>query len=86
MGDRGQFMKEVIGYFYEYYFKKYFNNKSEEVLFGDLNLNGGINDRVICYVDVLFMYVEVVFYIGNEVEVRNLFNLVCKRVNLEVIM
>ncbi|NRB48368.1 MAG: RagB/SusD family nutrient uptake outer membrane protein [Saprospiraceae bacterium] len=85
MGDRGQFTKEATGYPHEYYSKKNFNNKSEEAPFGDPNPNGGTNDRVIRYADVLLMHAEAAFHNGKEAEARSSLNLVRKRVNLDAI-
>lgn len=83
MGDRGQFTKEATGYPHEYYPKKNFNNKSEEAPFGDPNPNGGTNDRVIRYADVLLMHAEAAYHNGNEAGARNSINEVRKRVKLD---
>lgn len=67
MGDRGIFTKDATGGFpHDYYQKKYFNNKSEEAPFGDPNPNGGSNDRVIRYADVLLLHAEAAYYNGDE--------------------
>lgn len=65
MGDRGVFTKEATGFPHDFYPKKYFNNKSEEAPFGDPNPNGGSNDRVIRYSDVLLMHAEAAFHNGD---------------------
>ena len=66
MGDRGIFTKDATGGFpHDYYPKKYFNYKSEEAPFGDPNPNGGSNDRVIRYSDVLLMHAEAAYHNGN---------------------
>jgi hypothetical protein len=80
MGDRGTFTKDATGGFpYDYYPKKYFTNISEEAPFGDPNPNGGSNDRVIRYSDVLLMHAEAAFHNGNEDAARTSLNLVRKR-------
>ncbi|RMF22957.1 MAG: RagB/SusD family nutrient uptake outer membrane protein [Bacteroidetes bacterium] len=80
MGDRGIFTKEATGGFpWDYYPKKYFNNKSEEAPFGDPNPNGGSNDRVIRYADVLLMHAEAAFHNGDEGAARNSLNQVRAR-------
>ncbi len=67
MGDRGIFTKEATGGIaYDYYPKKYFTNKSEDAPFGDPNPNGGANDRVIRFSDVLLMHAEAAAQNGNE--------------------
>jgi len=83
MGDRGIFTKEATGGFpHDYYPKKYFNNKSEEAPFGDPNPNGGSNDRVIRYSDVLLMHAEAAWHNGAESVARTSLNEVRKRVGL----
>jgi starch-binding outer membrane protein, SusD/RagB family len=67
MGDRGIFTKEATGGFpHDYYPKKYFNNRSEQATFGDPNPNGGSNDRVIRFSDVLLMHAEAAAQMGDE--------------------
>jgi hypothetical protein len=67
MGDRGIFTKEATGGFpHDYYPKKYFSNLSETAPFGDPNPNGGSNDRVIRYSDVLLMHAEAAYHNGNS--------------------
>lgn len=66
MGDRGIFTKEATGMPHDYYPKKYFNSKGEEAPFGDPVPNGGSNDRVIRYADVLLMHAEAAAKSGDE--------------------
>ncbi|MCC6279998.1 MAG: RagB/SusD family nutrient uptake outer membrane protein [Saprospiraceae bacterium] len=80
MGDRGIFTKEATGgYAHDYYPKKYFAYKSEDAPFGDVNVNGGVNDRVIRYSDVLLMHAEAAAQNANEDGARTSLNLVRKR-------
>ena len=85
MGDRGFFTKDATGFPHEYYPKKYFNNKSEEAPFGDPNPNGGSNDRVIRYADVLLMHAEAAFHTGDETAAKTSLNQVRRRVNMREI-
>lgn len=86
MGDRGTFTIEATGGLpYEYYSKKYFNNKSEDAPFGDPNPNGGSNDRVIRYSDVLLMHAEAAYHTGDEESARNSLNMVRARVQIPAI-
>ena len=79
MGDRGVFTKEATGFDHDYYPKKYFNNKSDEASFGDPNPNGGSNNRVIRYADVLLMHAEAAYHNGNEDAARQSLNMVRAR-------
>lgn len=80
MGDRGVFTIAATGGLpYKYYPKKYFNNKSEDAPFGDPNPNGGSNDRVIRYSDVLLMHAEAAAQTGDEAAARTSLNLVRAR-------
>lgn len=80
MGDRGVFTKDATGGFpYDYYPKKYFSNKSEEAPFGDPNPNGGSNDRVIRFADVLLLHAEAAFHNGQEGAARQSLNRVRAR-------
>lgn len=79
MGDRGIFTKEATGMPHDYYPKKYFNNKGEEAPFGDPAPNGGSNDRVIRYADVLLMHAEAAAKNGNEAAARTSLNAVRAR-------
>lgn len=83
MGDRGKFTIEATGGFpHKYYAKKYFNNKSEDAPFGDPNPNGGSNDRVIRYADVLLMHAEAAYFTGDEAAAKASLNAVRKRVKI----
>ncbi|MDZ4683194.1 MAG: RagB/SusD family nutrient uptake outer membrane protein [Saprospiraceae bacterium] len=84
MGDRGLFTKEAVGgvNVFDFYPKKFFNNKAEEASFGDPNPNGGTNDRVIRYSDVLLMHAEASYHAGNEGAARQSLNLVRDRVKI----
>ncbi len=80
MGDRGLFTKEATGGFpYDYYPRKYFSNKNEEASFGEPNTNGGSNDRVIRYADVLLMHAEASYHVGDEAAARQSLNQVRER-------
>lgn len=80
MGDRGIFTKEATGGFpYDYYPKKYFSNISDKAPFGDPNPNGGSNDRVIRYSDVLLMHAEAAAHNGKEGDARTSLNQVRAR-------
>lgn len=83
MGDRGIFTIDATGGLpYIYYPKKYFNNKSEDAPFGDPNPNGGTNDRVIRYADVLLMHAEAAFQSGDETAAKTSLNKVRARVGI----
>lgn len=83
MGDRGVFTIEATGGLpYLYYPKKYFSNRSEDAPFGDPNPNGGSNDRVIRYADVLLMHAECAYHTGNETMARQSLNQVRERVGI----
>ncbi len=79
MGDRGIFTKDAAGQPHDYYNKKAFNSKGEEAPFGDPNPNGGTNDRVIRYADVLLMHAEAAAKNGNEGAARTSLNQVRAR-------
>ena len=79
MGDRGVFTKDATGFPHDYYPKKYFNSKSEEAPFGDPVPNGGSNDRVIRYADVLLMHAEAAFHTGDQEAARTSVNQVRAR-------
>ena len=80
MGDRGIFTKEATGgYDYDYYPKKYFTYKNEDAPFGDVNPNGGTNDRVIRFSDVLLMHAEAAAQNSNEGAARTSLNRVRAR-------
>jgi len=83
MGDRGIFTIDATGGLpYLYYPKKYFNNKSEEAPFGDPAPNGGSNDRVIRYADVLLMHAEAAYQAGDELSAKTSLNQVRTRVKI----
>jgi hypothetical protein len=83
MGDRGTFTIDATGGFpYLYYPKKYFNNLTEDAPFGDPNPNGGSNDRVIRYSDVLLMHAEAAYHTGDEGSARTSLNQVRARVQI----
>jgi hypothetical protein len=86
MGDRGVFTLAATGDMpHIYYPKKYFNNKSEDAPFGDPNPNGGSNDRVIRYADVLLMHAEAAYQTGDETTARNSLNQVRARVGIPAV-
>ncbi len=86
MGDRGIFTIDATGGLpHLYYSKKYFSNKSEDAPFGDPNPNGGSNDRVIRYADVLLMHAEACFHAGDEANARKSLNEVRARVSIPAI-
>jgi starch-binding outer membrane protein, SusD/RagB family len=81
MGDRGIFTLAATGDLPSlYYPKKYFNNRSEDAPFGDPNPNGGSNDRVIRYSDVLLMHAEAAYRTGDETAAKISLNKVRSRV------
>ena len=83
MGDRGTFTLEATGGLpHQYYAKKYFSNLSEDAPFGDPNPNGGSNDRVIRYADVLLIHAEAAYQNGNEAAALTSVNKVRQRVNI----
>ena len=80
MGDRGIFTKAATGDFpSDYYPKKNFNFKNEEAPFGDPSPNGGSNDRVIRFADVLLMHAEAAAENGHETEAKTSLNRVRSR-------
>jgi starch-binding outer membrane protein, SusD/RagB family len=86
MGDRGIFTIAATGDMpFLYYPKKYFSNKSEDAPFGDPVPNGGTNDRVIRFADVLLMHAEAAYRTGDEVGARVSLNKVRARVNIPAI-
>ncbi|MBK7425534.1 MAG: RagB/SusD family nutrient uptake outer membrane protein [Saprospiraceae bacterium] len=83
MGDRDIFTKEAAGGLdYDFYPKKYFSNLSEDAPFGDPAPNGGSNDRVIRYSDVLLMHAEAAYHNGNVIAAQNSLNAVRSRVGI----
>jgi starch-binding outer membrane protein, SusD/RagB family len=86
MGDRGIFTLAATGDLpHLYYPKKYFNNKSEDAPFGDPNPNGGSNDRVIRYADVLLMHAEAAAQLSDDMAAHKSLNLVRSRVGIPAI-
>lgn len=86
MGDRGIFTKEAAGDApYDYYPKKYFSNLSEDAPFGDPAPNGGSNDRVIRYSDVLLMHAEAAYHTGNQSAALESLNAVRGRVEIPLL-
>ncbi|MFK7936547.1 MAG: RagB/SusD family nutrient uptake outer membrane protein [Saprospiraceae bacterium] len=79
MGDRGTFTLAATGSDFSYHPKKYFTNKADEASFGDPNPNGGNNDRVIRYADVLLMFAEASYHAGDEAGARDALNQVRAR-------
>lgn len=83
MGDRGIFTLESAGDAgYLYHPRKYFTNLSEDAPLGDPNPNGGTNDRVIRYSDVLLMDAEAAAQTGDEGGAKNSLNIVRARVSM----
>lgn len=83
MGDRGTFTLEATGGFpHLYYSKKYFSDQRDDAPFGDPNPNGGANDRVIRYADVLLMHAEAAYQAGDEQGAQNSLNQVRDRVKI----
>jgi starch-binding outer membrane protein, SusD/RagB family len=86
MGDRGVFTLAATGDLpHIYYPKKYFSSKSEDAPFGDAAPNGGSNDRVIRYADVLLMHAEAAYHTGDEAAARASLNQVRARVAIPAI-
>lgn len=86
MGDRGIFTLEAAGDPpYKYHPRKYFSNLSEDAPIGDPNPNGGSNDRVIRYSDVLLMDAEAAAKTGDETGAKASLNIVRARVNMPVV-
>ncbi len=86
MGDRGTFTIAATGDLpHKFYPKKYFNSKSEDAPFGDPNPNGGSNDRVIRFADVLLMHAEAAAQSGDEAAAKTSLNLVRTRAGIPAI-
>jgi len=79
MGDRGTFTKDATGTAFDFHPKKYFTSKSEDAALGDPNPNGGSNDRVIRFADVLLMNAEASYHLGQEAAARDAVNQVRAR-------
>ncbi|MEY3239145.1 MAG: hypothetical protein RIR11_583 [Bacteroidota bacterium] len=83
MGDRGIFTLAATGDLpHLYYPKKYFTGKNEDAPFGDAAPNGGSNDRVIRYSDVLLMHAEAAYHTGDEAGAKVSLNKVRSRVSI----
>lgn len=83
MGDRGIFTIAATGDLpYKFYPKKYFDSKSEAAPFGDQAPNGGSNDRVIRFADVLLMNAEAAFQSGDEAGAKASLNQVRTRAGI----
>lgn len=63
-GSRGTFTEAAQ---YKYYTKKYFN---EADIAGQPELSGGNNDRIIRYSDMLLLYAEALYALGDEINAR----------------
>ena len=74
--DWGQITEESTGAPHPYYARKYFNPASELAPFGDPNPNGGSNDRVIRFADVLLMHAEACNRSGDDATAIASLNLV----------
>ncbi|MBK8348354.1 MAG: RagB/SusD family nutrient uptake outer membrane protein [Saprospiraceae bacterium] len=86
MGDRGIFTIEATGGLpYLYYSKNISITKVKKHLFGDPAPNGGSNDRVLRYADVLLMHAESSFQAGDQNAARNSLNKVRARVSIPAI-
>lgn len=86
MGDRGVFSIEATGGFpHPYYPRKYFSSRAEQATFGDPNPNGGSNDRVIRFADVLLLHAEANYQLGKETDAKTSLNKVRARVGLAAI-
>lgn len=78
-GDRGVFTTQASGTPYPYHPRKYLNNRAEEASFGDPAPNGGSNDRVLRYADVLLSHAEASAKTGNDAAAREALNQVRAR-------
>lgn len=85
VGDRGVMSKDATGYDHDYYARKYVNNKSDEASLGDPVPNGGSNDRVIRYADVLLMHAEAAYQNGNESIALTSLNAVRQRAKMPIL-
>jgi starch-binding outer membrane protein, SusD/RagB family len=65
-GDWGVVTEDATGNPAPYYARKYFNPASELAPFGDPNPNGGSNDRVIRFADILLMHAESCNHLGDD--------------------
>ena len=77
--DRGVFTTEATGTPFRYHPRKYLNPRSEEAPFGDPAPNGGSNDRVLRYADVLLLHAEASAKTGDDAAAREALNQVRRR-------
>jgi len=66
VSDWGELTEDATGMPHPYYARKYFNPSAELAPFGDPNPNGGSNDRVIRFADVLLMHAEACNRLGDD--------------------
>ena len=83
--DWGQITEEATGAPHLYYARKYFNPSSELAPFGDPNPNGGSNDRVIRYADVLLMHAEACNQTGDDATALASLNMVRARATVPAV-
>ena len=83
--DWGQITEESTGAPHPYYARKYFNPASELAPFGDPNPNGGSNDRVIRFADVLLMHAEACNRSGDDATAIASLNLVRARATVPAV-
>ena len=83
--DWGEITEDATGSPHPYYARKYFNPASELAPFGDPNPNGGSNDRVIRYADVLLMHAESCYRSGDEATAIASLNLVRDRATVPAV-
>ena len=82
IADWGVLSEESTDMPHPYYARKYFNPASELAPFGDPNPNGGSNDRVIRYADVLLMHSESCNRLGFDDEAKESLKMVWERAGL----
>ena len=83
--DWGQISEDATGMPHPYYARKYFNPASELAPFGDPNPNGGSNDRVIRFADVLLMHAEACNQLGDDAAAIQSLNEVRSRATVPLI-
>ncbi|MDA0946759.1 MAG: hypothetical protein RLZZ314_425 [Bacteroidota bacterium] len=82
VADWGELTADATGNDNPYYARKYFNPASELAPFGDPNPNGGSNDRVIRFADVLLMHAEACNRLGDDETAKASLKLVRDRVGV----
>ena len=82
VSDWGILTEEATDMPHKHYARKYFNPASELAPFGDPNPNGGSNDRVIRYADVLLMYAEACARQGLDDDAKTALKMVWERAGL----